>query len=305
MNAIILKLSKYKFYILIPLVLLLSFSLAFMVRSGVIFSLPQVNALKNVRSSVTSAPVSQPKAASLYEETVMGNLIRGAVPGAEPETVQGKDGTTNVTLSEEIPGADETMLTGTLSGGRSYARATFKAKGKEEADEFQIGQKVAGYEVKGIYNHYAVLFKNGVHMRIDIEETIADAKKKIATKEKPPEEAGTPNPGGCPVTKKMISRTDFERTLKNPADIYKDAKFGPNLIDGKIDGYKLYAVPSNHIFYALGARNGDIVRRVNGMPLSDTEKMLEMWSNIKNSVKIIIDIDRKGKCLSYEFTVRN
>ena len=98
---------------------------------------------------------------------------------------------------------------------------------------------------------------------------------------------------------------DFERTLKNPADIYKDARFGPNLVDGKIDGYKIYQVPSTHIFYALGARNSDVIRRVNGMPLNETEKMMELWSNIKNSNKIIIDIDRKGKCLTYEFTVRN
>jgi general secretion pathway protein C len=307
MHSFFLKLNKYKFYILIPIVLFLSFSLAFMIRSGVIFFLPQVNAQKSVRSSALAIPTSQPKAVNLYENTVMGNLIRGSVPGAEPETGQGKDGTTNVSLTEEVPGADDLLVTGTLSGNTNFARVTIRAKGKEEADEFKIGQKVAGYEVKAIYNHYVVLFKNGIHLRVEIEETIGEAKKRIAAKEKSPEEvAGKPNPDGCPVTKKIISRTDFERTLKNPADIYKDARFGPNLVEGKgIDGYKLSVVPSNHIFYALGARNGDIVKRVNGLPLVDTEKMLELWSSIKNAVKIVVDIDRKGKCLSYEFAIRN
>ena len=50
--------------------------------------------------------------------------------------------------------------------------------------------------------------------------------------------------------KKMlpISRTDFEKYMKNPADLYKDARFGPNLINGKIDGYKIYQVAVSHIF---------------------------------------------------------
>jgi general secretion pathway protein C len=95
------------------------------------------------------------------------------------------------------------------------------------------------------------------------------------------------------------------RKLKDPNVIYKDARFGPHLVDGKIEGYKLYQVARSHIFYSLGARGGDIIKRVNGMPLNDTEKMLEIWGSVKSATKITIDLERSGKILTYEFLIRN
>jgi len=77
------------------------------------------------------------------------------------------------------------------------------------------------------------------------------------------------------------------------------------LVDGKIEGYKLYQVARSHIFYSLGARGGDIIKRVNGMPLNDTEKMLEIWSSVKTATKITVDLERSGKIITYEFLIRN
>lgn len=306
LNSILLKIQKYQFLVLIPFVLFLSFAFAYAMRTGILLTLPPINTERAVRVINQNVSQSNYKPVNIYEDTVTGNLIRGVIPSVESAST----GTPNeqvAVVSEEFPGADDYLLTGTVSGNSKFARATFKPKEKEEADEYAIGEKVAGYTVKGIYNHYVVLFKNGIHIKVEIGETIAEGKKRVL---KPEKEGGEENvvnlpPGGCILTKKIISRTDFERTLKNPNDIYKDARFGPNLVDGKIDGYKLFQIPVTHVFYALGARNGDIVKRVNGFPLAETEKMLELWANIKNSTKVVIDVDRKGKCLTYEFTIRN
>lgn len=306
LNSILLKIQKHQFLVLIPFVLFLSFALAYALRVGILIKLPPLSTDRIVRKLSLANSSSSFKPVSIYEDTVVGNFIRGTLPTAEAAPSEGASEQVQV-VSEEFPGADDYLLTGTVSGNSKFARATFKPKDKDEADEYAIGEKVAGYTVKGIYNHYAVLFKNGVHIKVEIGETIAEGKKRVLKPEKETSIEVTANlpPGGCTLTKKIISRTDFERTLKNPNDIYKDARFGPNLVDGKIDGYKLFQIPVTHVFYALGARNGDIVKRVNGFPLAETEKMLELWANIKNSTKVVIDVDRKGKCLTYEFTIRN
>lgn len=306
MNSFFLKLQKNRFYVLTPLVLLLGFAVAYAVRTGIVFKLPQFSPEKSSRSVNFYQSQAIPKAVSLYEETVTGNFIRGALPNESPSGADGGDQQVQ-NISEDVPGGDDYLVTGTLSGSPSFARVTIKPKDREDADEYAIGEKVVGYTVKGIYNHYIVLMKSGVHVKVEIGETIGEGRKRVLRTDSDTntqQQANLP-PGDCPVTKKMLSRTEFERTLKNPNDIYKDARFGPNLVEGKIDGYKLSQVPSNHIFYKLGARNGDIVKRVNGFPLAETEKMLELWSNIKNSSKVVIDLDRKGKCLTYEFTIRN
>jgi general secretion pathway protein C len=307
MNVFLIRLQKNPFYSLLPIIFLLSYSLAYIVRVGIIQLLPietsdlATSKSTTHRNSKTQSSYLSPKPVSSYEDTVLGNMIRGAM--AAPEAGDPNLSGSAISITEEVQGAEEFLVTGTISGSPSFARMTAKEKDKEEAEEYGIGQKVVGYRVKEISQHHVVLYKDGVHVRVEVGETIGEAKKRIV--ERAPETQSNYTEGNCPLIKKMVSKTDFERTLKNPADIYKDARFGPNLVDGKIDGYKIYQIPSTHIFYALGARNSDVIRRVNGMPMNETEKMMELWTNIKNSTKIMIDIDRKGKCLTYEFTVRN
>jgi general secretion pathway protein C len=303
------RLQKNSFYILIPVVLICAYSVAYLVRSVLVAFLnpAQKMTVQMTRSVGMQAQSEIPKAVNIYEDMVEGNLIRGRKVVDLPVDPNAAAGATPV-LSEEIPGADETILTGALSGHPSFARATFKEKDKEEADEFKLGEKIVGYKLKSIADHYAVIAKNGLNLKVEIGQTIKEAKAVYdemmkSSNNKPIDDSGPL----VSAEKKMlpISRTDFEKYLKNPADLYKDARFGPNLVNGKIDGYKVYQVAVSHIFYQLGARSGDIVKRVNGMPLNDTEKMLEIWASVKNSPKVTVDLERKEKIITYEFLIRN
>ena len=152
-----------------------------------------------------------------------------------------------------------------------------------------------------------MIAKNGLNLKVEIGQSIKEAKAVYDEMMKANSSGAIAEKDLVAAEKKMlpISRTDFEKYMKNPADLYKDARFGPNLVNGKIDGYKVYQVATSHIFYQLGARNGDIVKRVNGMPLNDTEKMLEIWAAIKNSPKVTVDLERKEKIITYEFLIRN
>ncbi len=299
MNFILIRLQKNNFLVLLPIVFFFTYSLAYLIRSVVIVFLNpgQPLAIQHENTVVTpSAEVSKPM--NIYEEIVQGNLIRGQIVSALDSK-----------LSSGIPGeaedanSDEMIVTGTISGHPSFARVTIHEKGKDESEEYSIGQKIQGYKIKSIAQHYVVLEKNGLNLKVEIGETILQAKQK--TTGKPTEVAAKDEASGPGTIKKILSREDVNAKLKDPALIYKDAKFGPNLVGGKIDGYKLYQVSNNHIFYSLGARSGDIVKRVNGMPMNDTGKMLEMWSNIKMAQKITVDIDRGGKIVTYEFIIRN
>ncbi len=308
MNSILLRLQKNSFYLLIPVVLFFAYSFAYLIRSilVVIFNPTQKVAVQSVRQTGRQTQSEIPKGVNIYEDMVEGNLIRGRKVVDLPVDPNAAAGAPAPTLTEEVPGAEETLVTGTLSGHSSFARATFKEKDKEEADEFRIGEKISGYKLKTIADHYVVIAKNGLNLKVEIGQTIKEAKvvyeEMMKTTNKP-----IPEKDMVAAERKSIpiSRTDFEKYLKNPADLYKDARFGPNLVNGKIDGYKIYQVAATHIFYHLGARGGDIVKRVNGMPLNDTEKMLEIWAAIKNSQKVTVDLERKEKIITYDFLIRN
>lgn len=301
MSSFFLRLRTSQYITLIPLVLLLSFSIAYLARSIILlFFLRNSNPIAvqiPTQNSFFRQEILRPVAQ--YEETVTGNLVRGAI--IDPNQERKIDGSPeNLALAAEEGDTDQALLTGTISGHPSFARATIKEKGQNDSNEFAIGELLGPYRFWAIEQHYVVLAKKDFKFRVEIGETITQAKARLATKK------GEDVPLTSSETiQKVLSREDVNKKLKNPAELYKDAKFGPNLVDGKIDGYKLYQVARTSIFYSLGARTGDIVKRVNGMPLQDTEKMLELWNSVKNAQKVTVDLDRGGKTITYEFIIRN
>jgi general secretion pathway protein C len=58
-----------------------------------------------------------------------------------------------------------------------------------------------------------------------------------------------------------------------------------------------------NILYRLGARSGDVIKRINGQMLDSTQKLYTMWESMKNDSRISIDLEREGKNLRYDFNI--
>lgn len=315
MNSILRLLQKYRFSILVLLVFFFAFTFAFMIRTSLVSFIPEVNpAYAKLRITVnqdlpregnfsigndsSDSKISLDQIDSLVE----GNLIRG-VNAKEREQVIDDSPKPQVNTSPEIASM---LVAGTVSGNQSFARAVIRAKDKEEAEEYRVGQKLGDWKILRIDWHSITLGAANSSFTVEIGETIEDAMKKRL----PPSDLQIPeksNKEGAAISHKptTISRTDIDRILRNPVIIYENAKFGPNLENGKISGMKIYQVARTHIFSQLGAESGDIIKRVNSMPLGETEKMLEIWSAVKVAQKIQVDLERKGEIHTYTFLVRN
>ena len=61
---------------------------------------------------------------------------------------------------------------------------------------------------------------------------------------------------------------------------------------GNVDGYRLSAIRSDSLPYTLGLRSGDVVHRVNGMPLSSMEAALQAWVSAQDDEVLHVDLTR-------------
>ncbi|MCX7632496.1 MAG: PDZ domain-containing protein, partial [Turneriella sp.] len=139
--------------------------------------------------------------------------------------------------------------------------------------------------------------------KLKIGESTTDLAQQAAAQATQP---GAAAPAQNTVITKVISREEVNKTiLGNPAKIYEGAAFGPHLVNGKIEGYKIARVNEDHVFAKLGARSGDIIRKVNGYTLEDTERMFELWRSIKTAPQVKIEVERDGKIITYDFQIRN
>ncbi|HNL02357.1 MAG TPA: general secretion pathway protein GspC, partial [Leptospiraceae bacterium] len=104
-------------------------------------------------------------------------------------------------------------------------------------------------------------------------------------------------------TKINITRDRLLASTKNPEMIYQN-KFAPVTRDGKVLGLKLLFVPQGNFLYELGARSGDIIRRFNGEPLENQDRMIQMWQSLQSANRITIEVERGGKVIPFEILIQ-
>jgi hypothetical protein len=207
-------------------------------------------------------------------------------------------------------------LTATLEGPPDVARALIETQGESIREycaasagcrkkEKECECSVQNATIISIAQEHIWIKMNQSRYKLKIGQSTTDLAAQAAAA---PAAAGVPAAvsGGGQVISKVISREEVNKNiLGNPAKIYEGAQFGPHLVNGKIEGYKIARVNDDHVFAKLGARSGDIIRKVNGYGLSDTERMLDLWKAIKTAPEIKIELERDGKNITYDFQIRN
>lgn len=201
-------------------------------------------------------------------------------------------------------------LIGTIEGDPEFARAILEISG-EPTQEYCISKKycdhyrVGDISIVGIGREYIYFRYQGKRLRLEAGQNTQEVIEKHNA-ELTKEQSLQVNPAEAEVITKVVSREEVNKTiLGNPTQIYVGASFGPTIQDGKITGYKIHKVNPDHVFYKLGARPGDIIRKVNDYPLSDTDRMFELWKSIKDMPRVKIEVEREGKIYIYDFHVRN
>jgi len=110
------------------------------------------------------------------------------------------------------------------------------------------------------------------------------------------------NTGGISQIEEGVYEIDqkmLDELLSNPNDILTKARVVPH-----DDGLRFFAVRPNSIFSQIGIRNGDTVHRINDVELDNVENAFSLFEELKGQRKFSIDLTRRGKRLTYEYTVK-
>ena len=103
----------------------------------------------------------------------------------------------------------------------------------------------------------------------------------------------------------VIDRGYLESSLSNPNDVLTQARAVPNLVGGKILGFRIFAIRPGSVYQKLGIQNGDVVLRINGVELDSPAKALEFYGAISSAAEVAIDLERSGQKMSMNYTIKN
>ncbi|HRK02027.1 MAG TPA: type II secretion system protein GspC [Oligoflexia bacterium] len=101
-----------------------------------------------------------------------------------------------------------------------------------------------------------------------------------------------------------IDRTVVDKALTNINEILTQARAIPNFENGIPNGYKLIQIVPGSIYEKLGLKNGDVITRINGEPITDPAKPIQMFSELRSMNRLELTVKRGGRTQSYGYDIR-
>ena len=85
-----------------------------------------------------------------------------------------------------------------------------------------------------------------------------------------------------------------------------DARTTPNRDPGTgaINGFRLLDMKPGSIYEKLGLQRMDVLKSVNGTPVTSAAKAMELYNSLKNDPNIKLGIERNGKNEEFTYNVQ-
>jgi hypothetical protein len=101
----------------------------------------------------------------------------------------------------------------------------------------------------------------------------------------------------------QIKQQGLYSVLSDTTLLARSARIVPSVRDGKPYGFKLYAIRPGSFYAVLGLHNGDVVYEINGMECTTPDKVLDVYTKLRNSKTITLSIRRKDQLVKYVYNV--
>jgi general secretion pathway protein C len=117
----------------------------------------------------------------------------------------------------------------------------------------------------------------------------------------------TPEPTtttGSIAPQRVLSRGDVEKNLKNLGFLITQLNVQPFFKNGQPSGFRISRIRPGSFVDKMGARNGDIIRSVNGKPVRMIKDAFLLYNSFKTDSSVQIEVMRGGKMVRMGYQIR-
>lgn len=189
--------------------------------------------------------------------------------------------------------APETRLSLVLAGtmAASDPKQGFGIIGESAANAklYSVGDTVpGGARLNAVYGDRVILERGGQLEALLLPRQYKGGTGVAAPPPRPP--MGVPQSAGSQVVervKRMIAQ--------DPGSVAEIMRPQPVFANGQQRGYRVYPGRNRAQFARLGLRPGDLVMSVNGTPLDDPQRGMEIFRSIGSSDQVRVTVERNGR----------
>ncbi|NGY06801.1 type II secretion system protein GspC [Solimonas terrae] len=192
--------------------------------------------------------------------------------------------------------APETRLSLTLIGilSATQDRESRALIGSSNGDEkpYAIGDDVIrGVSLQAIFPDRVILSRDGSLETLRLNKDAPST----ATAGAPPSSV----PSG---TAQMLTQIRDE-VLTDPSKASQYIRVQPANVNGQLKGFRVYPGRERGAFNQLGLRPGDLVTQVNGIQLDDSQKALQMLTELSKANSVSLTVERGGQTQNFNVTL--
>ncbi len=194
------------------------------------------------------------------------------------------------------------QLLGTMVLSQSSSYASITVNGSSASKTYKVGETFAGEATIYEIQRNKVFFnRKGKREYIEVAKL-----PQFSRSPSKPTSPASPASEGIQIDgdKITLSRAKVESTLNDLNKILQDARMVPSYNNGKVTGFKIFAIRRGSIFDQLGLKNGDEIQRINGTQVDSLEKALPMLQMVKTESNVNIDMVRRGSKKTLDITIQ-
>jgi general secretion pathway protein C len=201
----------------------------------------------------------------------------------------------------------QVRLRGTVYREKGNSVAIIEDLKTRKQDLYHVGDMILG-EAKliAVSRNKVYLERNG---KQEILEVYAKTEEKPSGRRaKRPPARRSIFPGGgikrLSADRYRIPQEDLNDAFENMNELLTQVRVVPNFKDGDPDGFKLLSIKRGSLIHRAGLRDGDIVKRVNGIEIDSPDKAFEVYEQVKNEPLITVEVLRGGGKKTFRYEVR-
>lgn len=173
-------------------------------------------------------------------------------------------------------------LLGIFAGTRKEESRALIGQPNGDEQPYSIGQDVVnGVNLQAIFTDRVVLSRNGQLETLRLDK---DKPSAAFVGDSSPAQNGAPSLGQV-----------RQELLADPNKAAEYIRIQPVNANGQMKGYRVYPGQNQTLFNNAGLRPGDLVTSVNGIQLDDTQKAMQMLSDLSKAGSASVVIDRGGQ----------
>jgi general secretion pathway protein C len=194
-------------------------------------------------------------------------------------------------------------LLGTAAAGdASLARAAIEDKEKRKTLVVAVGDRIQDKAtVLRIERRRVILAENDARRELSLDDApprAPDRQAKRSNTRSRRRSATTRRDSGDRIRRLAedrfaVPKAEVEETLRNPANLFSQARILPRYQDGDMVGMQVNAIKSGSLFEEIGLQDGDVITELNGISIDSPEQSAKLLREFSDAQEFRMVIERK------------